>query len=222
MPIGDMPILEVLLRQMKAAGIDEAVLTVGHLSGLLQAFFQDGRQLGINIQYSFEDCPLGTAGPLALVEGLNETFLVSNGDVLTTLNPRDLIRFHHEQQAIATIAVHHRQAKIDLGVVQFGNPPHITGYVEKPVIDYLVSMGMYVFEPRVLNYIQPGQYLDFPDLVKRLIAAGENVIGYQFDGYWEDLGRPDDYEHAAADFEHMRSEFLPEEKEEDELAHSTL
>jgi NDP-mannose synthase len=222
MPIGDMPILEVILRQIKTAGIDEAVLTVGHLSGLLQAFFQDGKQLGIKIQYNFEEYPLGTAGPLALVKGLDETFLVSNGDVLTTLNLRDLIRFHHEQKALATIAVHHRQVKIDLGVVQMDNKPNISGYIEKPIFDYRVSMGIYVFEPEVLAYIQPGNYLDFPDLVKKLLAAGENVVGYQFDGYWEDLGRPDDYERAAADFEKMRSEFLTEEKEEYELEHSVI
>jgi NDP-mannose synthase len=213
MPIGDMPILEVILRQMKAAGIDEVIITVGHLSGLLRAFFKDGSQLGMRICYSFEECPLGTAGPLALVNGLEDTFLVSNGDVLTTLDLRDLIRFHKDKRAAATIAVHHRQMKIDLGVVESNNSPYITGYIEKPTIDYMVSMGIYVFEPYVLNYIHPGQYLDFPDLVIKLISAGERVAGYKFAGYWEDLGRPDDYERASLDFEHMRNEFFPEEKE---------
>lgn len=211
MPIGDMPILEVLLLQMKAAGVDEAVLTVGHLAGLLQAFFQDGSQLGLTITYSFEDRPLGTAGPLALVKGLKDTFLVSNGDVLTTLNLHDLIRFHKSQGGIATIAMHHRQVKIDLGVIKMDGGNSIVGYDEKPTFNYMVSMGIYVFEPRVLNFIPPGQYLDFPDLVKKLIAAGEKVVGYSFDGYWQDLGRPDDYEEAARDFDRMRSEFLPEE-----------
>src|SRR5213593_1720231 len=94
MPIGDMPILEVLLRQMKRAGIDEVILTVGHLAGLLRAFFDDGSRFGLNISYSYEEFPLGTAGPLALVNGLEETFLVTNGDVLTTLSLADLIAFH--------------------------------------------------------------------------------------------------------------------------------
>jgi NDP-mannose synthase len=211
MPIGDMPILEVIIRQMKAAGINEVILTVGHLSGLLQAFFQDGKQLGVSIQYSFEECPLGTAGPLSLIQGLDETFLVTNGDVLTTLKLREIIQFHKEQNAIATIAVHHRFQKIDLGVIQWDREPRINGYIEKPVYEYMVSMGIYVFEPRILTYIPKGQYLDFPDLVKKLIAADENVVGYSFDGYWQDLGRPDDYESAAQDFEKMRSQFLPEE-----------
>jgi NDP-mannose synthase len=212
MPIGDMPILEVLLHQMKAAGVDEVVLTVGHLSELLRAFFQDGSQLGMRISYSYEKIPLGTAGPVALIEGLDDTFLVTNGDVLTTLNFRDLIRFHREEKAIATIAAHKRQQKIDLGVIESDGNSRITGYIEKPSTEYLVSMGVYVFEPRILDYIPVGEYLDFPNLVTKLISAGEKVVGYKFDGYWQDLGRPDDYESAAQDFEKMRSQFLPEEQ----------
>ena len=212
MPIGDMPILEVLLRQMKIAGIEQVVLTVGHLSELLRTFFQDGRQWGVNIQYSYEQSPLGTAGPISLIDGLDETFLVTNGDVLTTLRFADLVRFHREQGGIATIAVHQRKVKIDLGVIQWNGKPEINGYIEKPTYDYCVSMGVYVFEPRVLEYIPHGEYLDFPDLVKKMIAAGEKIVGYEFGDYWQDLGRPDDYEQAALDFEQMRHEFLPEEK----------
>jgi NDP-mannose synthase len=211
MPIGDMPILEVILRQMKIAGIDDVVLTVGHLSELLRAFFQDGQNLGIKISYSYEDKPLGTAGPIALIDSLDESFLVTNGDVLTTLRFGDLLKFHKEQQAVATIAVHHRKINIDLGVIQWDGQPNISGYIEKPTYDYCVSMGVYVFDPRVINYIPRNEYLDFPNLVRILIDAGEKVVGYQFDGYWQDLGRPDDYELAMLDFEKMRSEFLPEE-----------
>jgi NDP-sugar pyrophosphorylase family protein len=210
MPIGDMPILEVLLRQMKRAGIDEVVITVGHLAGLLQAFFQDGRNLGLHITYSCEDAPLGTAGPLSLVTGLDRTFLVSNGDVLTTLDLKDLLRFHSEQNAVATIAVHSRKVDIDFGVVQCDGNHRIVGYSEKPSIDYLVSMGVYVFEPRVLTYIPYYQYLDLPDLVKKMISSGEKVVGFPYSGYWQDLGRPDDYENASHDFESLRTKFLPE------------
>jgi NDP-sugar pyrophosphorylase family protein len=211
MPIGDMPILEVILRQMKLAGVTDVVLTVGHLSALLRAFFQDGSQIGLNISYSYEDSPLGTAGPVAFVPGLEETFLVMNGDVLSTLALEKIIQFHKEEKAVATIATHHRQVKIDLGVIQWDGDARITGYIEKPSYDYSVSMGIYVFEPRVLAYIPKGQYYDFPDLVKALIANGERVVGYRFDGYWQDLGRPDDYESAAQDFDKMRSQFLPGE-----------
>jgi len=211
MPINDMPILEVLLRQMKACGVEDVTLTVGHLSELLKAFFQDGSQWGLNICYSYEEKPLGTAGPVALVNGLDETFLVTNGDVLTTLNLKDLICFHKQQKAIATIASHQRQVHIDFGVLQMNGDCTVIGYNEKPNIDYVVSMGIYVFEPEVLNYIPKNQYLDFPDLVLKLIAAGERVLSFPFDGYWKDLGRPDDYEQAAEDFNNMRTQFLPEE-----------
>jgi NDP-sugar pyrophosphorylase family protein len=221
MPIGDMPILEVLLRQMKHAGIDEVVMTVGHLAELMHSFFKDGSQWGLQISYSFENCPLGTAGPLSLIDGLGETFLVSNGDVLTTLPLQELIAYHHSQGAAATIAVHRRQVRIDLGVVQWDEDNRIRGYIEKPTFDYVVSMGVYIFEPRVLKYIPRGEYLDFPDLVLKLIAAGEKVAGFPYDGYWKDLGRPDDYEQAAEDFCRMQEQFLPEEVK-DGMAHSPV
>lgn len=211
MPIGDMPILEVILRQIKLAGINDVILTVGHLSELLRTFFQDGSRLGLNISYNFENSPLGTAGPIAFVQDLDETFLVMNGDVLSTLPLGELIKFHKEQNAIATIATHHRTVKVDLGVIQWDGDARVTGYIEKPTYDYSVSMGIYVFEPKVLDYIPKGEYYDFPDLVKKLIGVGERVIGYKFDGYWQDLGRPDDYESAAQDFDQMRSQFLPNE-----------
>lgn len=213
MPIGDKAILEVLLMQLKRAGVDEVILTVGHLAGLMRAFFQDGSQLGLKIRYSYEKNPLGTAGPLSLIgaQDLEDSFLVANGDVLTTLDIADLIRFHKQSGAIATIATHCRTVHIDLGVIQTNGDHTINGYIEKPDIEYQVSMGLYVFEPRVLAYIPHGEYLDFPDLVKQMLAAGERVCAYPFDGYWQDLGRPDDYEQANNDFEHMRSQFLPED-----------
>lgn len=211
MPVGDMPILEILLRQFKGYGINDIIITVGHLSGLLQAFFQNGEKLGINIQYSIEELPLGTAGPIAGIDGLDDTFVVANGDILTTLDISDLVRFHKEKKAKISIAVHHRKVPINYGVIQWDGNQLVSGYIEKPSIDYWVSMGIYVFEPDVLAYIPKNEYLDFPDLVKKLLAAKENVAAYPFDDYWQDLGRPDDYEAATNDFEKMRSRFLPEE-----------
>ena len=210
MPIGDMPILEVLISQMKRYGIEEIILTVGHLAELLRSFFQDGSRFGIPIRYSFEDEPLGTAGPLAQVGGLERTFLVSNGDVLTTLDFGALIDFHKGEGAAATIAMHHRTVNIDLGVIRLNGRNEVVDYIEKPKYDYDVSMGLYVFEPAVLEYIPRGCYMDFPDLVLKLLETGHRVVGFPFDGYWKDLGRPDDYDEATADFERMRSSFLGE------------
>jgi NDP-sugar pyrophosphorylase family protein len=205
-----MPVLEILLRRLKLAGINEIVMAVGHLSELLRAFFNDGHRLGLNISYSYEEEPLGTAGPLAQIDDLNETFLVSNGDILTTLEFDKLIRFHEDQKSAATIAVHQRKVNINLGVIEWNGAPEVRGYVEKPTYEFCVSMGIYVFEPHIIQYIPRGEYLDFPDLVHKLIKAGERVVGYSYDGYWEDLGRPDDYEQAMQDFEKMRAQFLPE------------
>jgi NDP-mannose synthase len=129
MPIGDMPILEILLRQMKCAGIGDVTLTVGHLAELFRAFFQDGSRWGLNLNYSFEDQPLGTAGPLSLIKGLDEPFLVCNGDVLTTLDMKSLIDFHKRSGAIATIASHKRSIKIDLGVIQSDTDGVIVDYI---------------------------------------------------------------------------------------------
>jgi NDP-sugar pyrophosphorylase family protein len=210
MPIGDKPILEILLRQMKRAGIRRVTLTVGYLGDLLRIFFRDGEHLGLKIDYVMEAKPLGTSGPLANVEGLDGTFLVTNGDVLTDLVFADLIAYHKQQGGIATIATHKRKVDINLGVVEMNRKKQVIGYLEKPSFNYLVSMGLYVFEPRIVEYIPKDEYLDFPDLVKKLIEAGEQVNGYVFKGYWEDLGRPDDYERATADFEKNRPQFLPE------------
>ncbi|OQY88161.1 MAG: nucleoside-diphosphate-sugar pyrophosphorylase [Anaerolineae bacterium UTCFX2] len=212
MPIGDLPILEILLRQMRSAGVQEVILTVGYLGELMRAFFQDGSRLGLRIDYSFEEQPLGTAGPLALVaDRLDDTFLVTNGDVLTTLDLRELVDDHRSSGAAATIASHARAVKIDLGVLQFDGDRCLKGYIEKPTYNFFVSMGIYVFEPRVLDYIPCNQYLDFPDLVLKLIANGERVRGYPFDGYWQDLGRADDYEQAVQDFEALRPQILKED-----------
>jgi NDP-sugar pyrophosphorylase family protein len=209
MPIGDMPILEILLRQMKRSGIDEVILTVGHLSELMRAFFQDGNRLGIGIRYSYEDKPLGTAGPLSLVrDSLESTFLITNGDILTDLNFNALIEYHKRSGAAATIAMHSREVKIDLGVLEFNGNYELTGYIEKPTYHFNVSMGIYVFEPSVLNYIPIGQHLDFPNLVLKLIECGERVVGYCFDGYWQDLGSPGDYEQAVQDFAVIQKQIL--------------
>ena len=204
MPIGDKPILEIVIRQLKSHGFDGVIITVGHLAELIMTFFNDGSKYGIKIRYSREDKPLGTAGGLGLIKKeLNETFLMMNGDVLTTLDFSDLINYHKRNGAIATIALNKRDVKIDFGVVKLDDGNSIVGYTEKPKIDYLVSMGVYVFDPKVLEYIELNEYLDFPDLIKKLISNGEIVKGYVYSGYWLDIGRPDDYERANREIEEV-------------------
>jgi NDP-sugar pyrophosphorylase family protein len=208
MPIGDKPILEIIIRQLKAQKLTDIIITVGHLGELIINFFGDGSQLGVNIKYSKEDQPLGTAGGLGLIaDELKETFMMINGDTLTTLNFSELIDYHKRGGAIATIALNRRRVYIDFGIVEMDSANGIKGYTEKPTIDYLVSMGVYVFEPRVLDYIKPGEKLDFPDLIKTLMAKGKTVKGFVFDGYWLDIGRPEDYEKANEQIEELGQTF---------------
>jgi len=211
MPIGDMPILEVVLRQLKAAGITHVTMAVGYLGELLQTFFGDGKRLGLRIDYSVEEKPLGTVGPLTLISGLTDSFILMNGDVLTTLDYRELIRFHRERGSVATIASYVRNVKIDFGVIEADNESYVSDYIEKPTFDYRVSMGVYVFEPAVLACLKPHEHCDFPDLIKTLVAAKRKVASYPFSGYWLDMGRPDDYARAIEEFEARRGEFLPTE-----------
>jgi len=211
MPIGDRAILEVVLGQLSRAGISEVTLTVGHLASLMQAYFGDGSRYNLKISYAYEEKPLGTAGPLAFVEGLIETFLVANGDILTLLDINQLITFHKEQKAVCTISSHQRTHKINLGVIEHDEGSNkVSGYIEKPTMNFLVSMGMYVFEPKVLDYIPKGEYLDFPNLVNKLLEADELVACFPYNGYWRDLGNQEDYLAASEDFERMRSQFLME------------
>jgi len=208
MPINDMPILEVVVRQLKKAGFQKITLAVGHLAELIEAFFNNGNKWGLDITYSREDLPLGTAGPLALLDDLDDTFLVMNGDVLSNLNYSDLVKFHHEQNAIATIAMYDKEVKIDLGIIKTNESHDIYDYVEKPTLSYQVSMGIYVFDKSVMKYITKGHYFDLPDLIHTLIKAKEKIVGYNFKGYWRDIGRREDYEQAVEEFEQLKSSFV--------------
>lgn len=211
MPISDVPILEIVIRQLAHHGFIDITLAVGYLAELLMAYCGDGHKYQLKLSYSREETPLGTAGPIAMVPDLNDTFLVMNGDLLTTLDYSDMWRYHRERGAIATLATYRRDVKIDLGVIEFDSNHWVTDYIEKPTFHYSISTGIYIFEPAVLDYIPSSQRLDLPELVLRLLQQGQKVSSYQYSGYWLDIGRPDDYQEAIQKFETYRSEFLPDE-----------
>ena len=165
MPIGEMPILEIVIRQLERHGFNDLTLAVGYLAELLMAYCGDGSKFNVKLGYSREEQPLGTAGPIALVPDLNDTFLVMNGDLLTTIDYGAMLKYHHERNALATIACYQRDVKIDLGVIEIGPDNWVANYIEKPTYHYAVSMGIYLFEPAILKYIKPNQRLDLPDLV---------------------------------------------------------
>lgn len=209
MPIGDEPILEIVVKQLKSYGFTDVLMAVGHLAELIQVFFNNGNKYNMKIEYYREDKPLGTAGPLAQIKDeINDNFLMMNGDILTSLDFSELIESHQKSDAIATISLKKKKVPIDFGVVKLNKDINIVGYSEKPQIDYLVSMGIYAFSPRIFEYIKPNEYLDIPDLIKKLISEGETVNGYVYDGYWLDIGRPDDYEKANEDLNYVYNQLF--------------
>ena len=210
-PIGNNPILEIIIRQLTYYGFLDIVLCVGYLSELIRAYFQNGNENhpGINLTYIKETQPTGTAGSLRLIPDLNETFLVLNGDILTTLDYNKVVSYHKEKGGILTIGMHKKRIKFDLGVIETDKHNCLVSYNEKPEKVYEVSMGIYVYEPSVLEYIEPNTYLDFPNLVLRLLENGEKVVGYPCNNFWLDIGNQEDYAKAQEKFHLMKDKFLP-------------
>jgi len=200
MPLGEKPVLEIVLGYLKKNGIEEVTICIGHLGQFIRTFFGDGSKLGLRIRYSEEESARGTAGPLDLIRGeIKETFLVMNGDILSDIDLAAFGDFHRRQGNAATVTVFQRQVPVDFGVVQLDAQDRITGWDEKPTLNYLVSTGLYLFEPKALDYVPSQVRFDIPDLIRALCAGGEKVGGYRHNGYWLDIGRLDDYEQACRD-----------------------
>jgi NDP-sugar pyrophosphorylase family protein len=201
-PVGDRPILEHILRRLHASGARTIDLCVGHLGELIQVYFSQSNALpdDLELRWHWEDEPLGTAGALRIVPDLGGTFIAMNGDVLTTLDYGELVRFHEASGAALTVATHAKRVDIDLGVIE-ADGDRITGYREKPRLDYDVSMGIYVYDERALAHLPADGACQFPDLVQRLLHAGEEVAGYRSEAEWFDIGTPDEHQRAVEAFE---------------------
>jgi NDP-mannose synthase len=208
MPVGDMPVLEILLRRLVAAGFTRVNLAVGHLAELIEAYFGDGKRFGLELVYWRESKPLGTAGPLAEMELASGRVLVMNGDLLTTLEFAGLVDGHVASGAAATLAVLSREVPIDFGVVHVDGD-RVAAFEEKPVITYDVSMGVYVFEQRVVELIPYAVHYDFPDLLGEVLERGWPVNAHRSTDFWLDIGRIEDYERALDTFEDLRDALLP-------------
>jgi NDP-mannose synthase len=197
MPVGERSILEIVVDQLEQAGVVDVRFSVGYLSHLIRAVF-DNRSVGnAEITYVTEQDALGTAAPLKLMQDLDSTFIVMNGDVLTTLDFDELVRYHREHGNILTIATHNRSIKIDYGILHVDVSHRVRDFEEKPEIVSAVSMGIYVMEPEVLEHIPEGIYFDFPDLVAALLEAGLPIGAYRSEDLWFDIGRHEDYERAV-------------------------
>jgi NDP-sugar pyrophosphorylase family protein len=200
-PIGERPVLELIIRQLARSGFTSIDLSLGHLGELIRAYFAESKYAprDVELSYFWEDVPLGTAGALRLVKPADDSFLVMNGDILTTLDYAALMRFHNEQGGALTIATHEKDVSLALGVIE-GHGRAVSGYVEKPTLHYEVSMGVYVCSQRALAHVPDGHF-DFPELVLALLDAGETVSKYRFEGPWYDIGTPQEHERAVAAYE---------------------
>lgn len=211
MPIDNMPILEVLVKQLKFFGVKSIIMAVGHLHHMIEAYFKDGSDFGVSIKYSLEINPLGTAGPISLVmNDLENDFLVLNGDLLTSIDFKKIYTTHVKAKASATIATYHRKVNIDFGVLELDNKSELKNYSEKPTFDYKVSMGINVFNKNAIKkYVKINQHLDIPDLMMKLKTFGHKVLCHEQECKWLDIGRVDDYEDAHKVFAEDREIFLP-------------
>ncbi|MGW7053234.1 nucleotidyltransferase family protein [Streptomyces sp. NPDC054887] len=208
-PIGDQhAILEIVLRQLAASGFTSCTIAIGHLGHIIRAYVGNGSQWGLRVGYSTEDSPLGTMGPLlTMMDRLPDDFLVMNGDILTDLDYGEVVRSHRASGAPLTVATYARKVAIDFGVLTT-EEGRVTGFAEKPSMDYRVSMGVYGLSRETLAGYTPGLPLGFDELVLDLLAAEKPPAAYEFDGYWLDIGRPDDYDRANAEFTTYRGLLL--------------
>lgn len=210
-PINDLPILEIVIRQLASQGFDHVTITVSHLSELIKAFFGDGSKWNIKIDYSVEDKPLSTMGPLTLIQDLPDNFLIMNGDILTDLNFGRLLDQHIQEKNIFTISSYTRTEVSEYGVLDVNEEQNLVNFYEKPEQQIQVSMGVYAASKEILSHIPQNSFFGFDHLMYALIEQSKYPKVKPYEGYWLDIGRPDDYERATVEFESMKSKFLPDE-----------
>jgi NDP-sugar pyrophosphorylase family protein len=209
MPIGEYPILEVVVRQLVSQGFDHITMALNHQANIIKAFFGDGSRWNIKIDYSLETKPLSTMGPLHLIHDLPENFLIMNGDILTDINFGELYDYHVRDNKIFTISSHAREDMIDYGVLETSVEDRVlTGFREKPRYYFEVSMGVYIANRKILDYIPQGQPFGFDHLMLKLLTEKQPVKVRKYEGIWLDIGRPDDYEQAINLFAEQQEKFL--------------
>lgn len=208
MPLGDYPILEVIVRQLANAGFDHITMTVNHQADLIKTFFGTGEKWNVKIDYSLEDKPLSTMGPLTLIDDLPDNFLVMNGDILTDMDYAAFYEEHVSQGNIFTVSSYVRDHVNLYGVLEIDENKKLVDFHEKPVTRFEVSMGIYMLNKEVLDFIPHNQSYGFDVLMLDLIKANRNATVRKFEGYWLDIGRPDDYMQAIEEFEEKKDVFL--------------
>ncbi len=208
MPVGEHPILEIIIRQLAHYGFTHITMAVNHQADIIKAFFGDGAKWNLHIDYSLEDRPLSTMGPLKLINDLPEDFLVMNGDILTDLNFGKFYRYHVASGNHFTISSHSREECSEYGVLEVDGSNRLLGFKEKPRVRYEVSMGIYMVNRSILEQVPAGKPYGFDHLMYDLIRSGQFPHSRNFDGYWLDIGRKDDYERAIDEFETLQQRLL--------------
>jgi len=203
LPVGDRPLLEHILINMRRAGIDQVNVTTHYKPEKIREYFGDGRRFGISLAYVNEVEPLGTAGALSLLEAPNETLLVINGDILTGVDFRAMLDFHQQHHADLTVAVRQYDIRIPYGVLECDGP-FVKHLSEKPVHHYLVNAGIYLMEPAMYGFVPHNQRFDMTDLIQLLIDHGKSVISFPVVEYWLDIGQHEDYQQAQEDVANRR------------------
>jgi dTDP-glucose pyrophosphorylase len=198
LPIGDRPLMELIIEQLRQAGIRRASIMTHYLADKITSYFGDGRAFGIEIDYVNEEHPLGTAGALSLMEAPQEPILVINGDILTRVDFRAMLAYHREQSADLTVGVRHYDMQVPYGVVECEGP-RVHRLREKPRLSFLVNAGIYLLEPEVHQYIPQGQRFDMTDLIEKLLEEKRKVVAFPIVEYWIDIGQLEDYEKAQED-----------------------
>jgi len=201
-PVGDRAVLEILLDNLRLYGITEIVMCVNHYAELIKAYFGDGSRYGLKIEYSLETKPLSTVAPLKLISGLPENFLVMNGDLLTELDFAEFFNYHLQHEGLLTVATYRREVHVDFGVIDIDEDfNQAIGFREKPTYAFDVSMGVYAFNRKVLDFVPENHAFGFDNLMVKMLDLQQPVNIFRYNGYWLDIGRPADYEKANADIE---------------------
>jgi NDP-sugar pyrophosphorylase family protein len=201
LPVGDEPVVAIVLSQLRDAGVTKVTMAVNHMAELIMSFFGTGHKFGLCVEYSVEDRPLGTVGPVKRIPNLPEHFLVMNGDILTDLDFCALFRSHISGNAKLTVATYQREVPIDFGVLELNKAGSLKGFQEKPTFKFDVSMGVYMFSRSILEDVPDDEPYGFDQLVLSMLERGDAINSFRHSGYWLDLGRPDDYDRANQEIE---------------------
>lgn len=204
-PIGnEFSVLEIIMKQLKNYGFNHVTISLNHMAHLIQAFLGDSSKWGLEIDYSIEDTPLSTIGPLTLIDNLPENFLVMNGDILCDLNYQEFYDHHVKHGNLVTVSTYKRKVKVDYGVIQRNDNNEIVGFLEKPEYSYEVSMGIYCINKSVVDGLKKNTKYGFDDLMLDGIKNSRNYVAKPYDGFWLDLGRPDDYDYCNDKYQELK------------------